>query len=977
MNKYFFRPSFLIRLQLSFMVLIWCCLGSAQKIVSPDDHFLTLETPHFRVIYNAKQQRLGEHYARQLEKAYLFLAQRFSITPEKTTILINDITDSTNGYATPLPYPHMVIYPVLPVTQEALGEGSDWSLELLTHEYTHILSFYPATGFMRVLKAVFGNIIAPNMLMPRWWLEGVAVYNESTVAQGGRLRSLYQEGTLRSMVHANTLENYDMGEINEIIPTWPASRPYLFGSILWASAVEKSGPAVMDSLTKTQAGRIPYLIESPAREFLGKNYTPFYDQALADLKERLSKQIQLLNKVPLSHPTSLDLNVHIPYYKPKIVMSVAPSISPQGDYLALVATDQYYKKSVRIYSRKSHETNFQHLTPLGSAGEALDEQQPKTLDQLPAGAIQRISWFHSGDKVVYDKIDRASSFQTLSDLYIFDLKTKKSKKLTKKLRAREPSVSPDDQRIIYIQLTGGQTSLAIYDLANSESNVLLTSDFDETFSHPIFWSQDEVIFAHRQKTGLEVLKHFQISTRTLRTLFPDFSPSRFPTRFQNKIYFVSGKNNVFNIYVANNFDSQPHAVSHLIGGALSFAVDPRSQDLVASVMTEQGPQVQSLSQTQLPKDLPKIEKVFQPKGEPPIQTPELTLDARPYSSWSYLIPRYWIPWIGTSTAHNGIIWQATTGAHDPLQKHNYSLTASYDSYLRRSSAILNYLNNTMESSVLFNSSYRNSFLIRPEDLITTQTYGLSLLPDLFALNANLISQIGAFYEETEAFETRYRLLGGQFLIGYSDSNMTLAQIVPDEGKNLVLGVRQSRDENQGIDLTQFIFYGNYFESRFLPRFNGLRLRTFGLVTTSVASSFYGKVSQSYPGTAQDFLMRGYRTGQFLGRTILNASLEYQFPIADIHRGSGTDPFFLRRFHGAVIADHGRVDGSAYNETLKAYEGVNTGKSFNNVGAEIRTDLTLGYILPLQLVLGYYQPLEQDYTKDTSVWSLQVRGMGLP
>lgn len=966
------------------LVLIWTSFTSAQKIVSPDDHFLTLKTAHFEIIFNAKQQKLGEHYARQLEKAHQFLTERFSISPEKTIVLINDNTDSTNGYATPLPYPHMVIYPVLPVTQEALGEGSDWSLELLTHEYTHILSFYPATGFMKVLKALFGTVVAPNLLMPRWWLEGVAVYNESTVAQGGRLRSLYQEGTLRSMVHAGTLNEYDMGEINEIIPTWPASRPYLFGSIFWAAAVEKSGTKIMNDLTENQAGRVPYFLESPARSYLGSNYTPFYNQALADLKQRLDKQIQSLESAPLSTTKPLSVNDYIPYHKPRIAMAVGPSISPSGKFLAFIATDEYYKKSVRIYAREPGEGNFAKPIPFEAVESAFDEQESKTLDNLPTGAIQRISWFHTSDKIVYDKIDRVSSFETYSDLHIFDLQTRKNKKLTKKLRAREPSVSSDDLRIVYVQLTGGQTSLATYDLTTNRSETLFTSEFDETLSHPIFWSSDEILFAHRQKTGIEVLRIYKISTRELRTLYPEFSPSRFPIRFQNKLYFVSGKNQVFNIYETPDLETNPRPVSHLIGGALSYTRDPLTQNFAASVMTEKGPQLQILSPLNSAKELPSIEKVFQPQTAPYTESPQQTaaatqtqLEATPYSPWSYLIPRYWIPWIGTSTAHNGLIWQATTGAFDPLQRHNYSLTASYDSYLRRGSGSLNYLNNTMETSVLLSSSYKNSFLVRPEDLISTQAYSLSVLPDLFSINANLLAQAGILFEENEVFDRKYQLFGGQILLGYSNSSMTLAQVVPDEGKNIVVGFRQTRDQTRGIDLSQFVFYGNYFESHFLPRFHGLRLRTSGLVTTTEVSSFYGKISQAYPGSASEFLMRGYRTGQFLGRTALNANIEYQFPLFDLYRGSGTDPYFFRRVHGAIIGDHGRVDGSAYNEKLKSYETVNTGKGFNNVGAELRLDLTLGYVLPLQFVLGYYQPLEKDYTKDTSILGLQVRGMGLP
>lgn len=950
-------------------------------MVSPSDEYLVIDTPHFRIMHNAEQQKLGEHYAVQLERAFSFLDPKFSHRPEKTVVVILDATDSSNGYATPVPYPHMVLYPVLPVTQEALGEASEWSLELATHEYTHVLSFYPATGFMGVLRSIFGSVVAPNALMPRWWLEGVAVYAESTVTgKGGRLRSLYQEGTLRSMTEAKTLFSYDMGEINEILPDWPAARPYLFGSIFWASALEKKSDSAMRDLTAAQSSRVPYFIESPAKKYLGMKYTPFYNQALMDLNAKLEVQLKTLNQVAPTKGQLLNLNQHLSYWTAEIEMSTSPAISGDGKFLALVATDEYFKKNLRIYSR-SPEDGFLTPLPFKSVDSAFDENESKVFDQLPSGAIQKVSWFHQKNQLIYDKIDMVSSLQSFSDLYTYDLGSKKTQRLTKKQRAREPAVSLDDRQVVFVQLSGGKTELATLDLQTKDIKILYAGEFDEIISHPLFWSSHEIVFSHRLTSGVETLKVIDLRSNDVRPLFSDHKLARFPVRFENQLYFTSGLNGVFNIYRASGLDAPPRAITHFTnGGALTFDVLPKTKQIIATLLTEKGPRVQLVPVNESLGRLPAVEKVFQPKTAPlpsDAGVDSSTFTSSSYSPYQYLLPHYWIPFLGTSTAHNGLIIQASTGSSDPLQYHSYSLLAEYDTYLKKPSGYFNYLNNTMDTSVLLSSAYVNSYLVDPRDVITKEVFNLSLLPDLFNWHPHLLGVIGGYSEKSKIFDRKYETLGGQFLLGYYDVNMSMAQITPQDGKSFFAGLRQSRDQARAVDLTQFIFYGSYYESRFLPRYHGIRLRTSGLITTTDVNSFYGKISDSYLSSSQDFLMRGYKTGQLLGRTTLNFNLDYGFPVWNISKGWGTNPYFLRRLHGAFVADHGRVDGFVFNEPSLRYESVNTGKGFTNVGLEARLDLTLGYVLPLQLALGYYQPLETKYSKDPFLIGLQVRGMAIP
>lgn len=113
-------------------------------------------------------------------------------------------------------------------------------------------------------------------------------------------------------------------------------------------------------------------------------------------------------------------------------------------------------------------------------------------------------------------------------------------------------------------------------------------------------------------------------------------------------------------------------------------------------------------------------------------------------------------------------------------------------------------------------------------------------------------------------------------------------------------------------------------------------------------------------------MRGYNTGHFVGETIINPKFEYRFPIRDINKGHSTDPFYLRRLHGAVIADGIFLEGKAYKTEESRFDSISTNQSFWNVGFEFRFDLNLAYQLPLTTIIGIYNPLGGAFSGSSSV-----------
>jgi hypothetical protein len=127
-----------------------------------------------------------------------------------------------------------------------------------------------------------------------------------------------------------------------------------------------------------------------------------------------------------------------------------------------------------------------------------------------------------------------------------------------------------------------------------------------------------------------------------------------------------------------------------------------------------------------------------------------------------------------------------------------------------------------------------------------------------------------------------------------------------------------------------------------------------------------------PGT-HAYLMRGYVTGAFLGKSILNSSLEYRFPVSRIDIGGDSAPWYLHRLSGAVVSDFIWMEGYLYDVENKLYRRVSNWKGYGSYGIEFKLELTLGYHFPIQIVSGLHSPIENEFTKSSPRFSL---GIGL-
>lgn len=963
-----------------------------------------MELPHHTLIYDAKHQELANIYADRLEDNLTFLREYFEFFPEKTTVILNDRTDLTNGYATPMPYRTIMLFPVLPGPMETISDYGDWARELAMHEYTHILSFEPRRGVVKALYYTFGNIVTPNLLLPRWWLEGIAVDLETRTSERGRLRSPYQDASIRAYLLDDKLKKVDLAEINETgIHTWPqGGRPYLFGSLMWSELIARYGKDTIKDLHWRYGGRVPFFIEAPLRDKTGVGYYGLFQQMNKELDERASAQVATLKKAPLSTGVSLELK--------NAVETFSPEISPDGLKMVLLAKDDTTKRAVRVLARASVNVPFEGSTEVSEINQkvdesigdinpsptpknqfglggfrGLDESEGEHPDAPPGGSINRLSWFPNSKKFVFDKLGELNRFRDVSDLWVYDFDSKKSEQLTVGARAREASVSPSGQKIVFVRLDAGTTHLGILDVNTKQITVLDPVTVggkvpaQRRLAYPIFLSETEVLFSDRND-GNENLWKMDLESKQTTLMLADFPNARMPRLTALGLLFTSTKNGTNNVYLAAKDLKSAKPLTHTGSFVAGSAYDANRKELYAAELTTQGFQIRRLDQAQtdsLPAVLPAVEPLMANRY-PPVKR-EVPVVAKPepeeYSSLPYILPRYWLPnlWI---TEDNSLLGLSTSGA-DPLAKHSYALALAHETQPKETSANFIYLNNQTSAMLFFKAFDYKTNIINTGVRYRQQLLEVDALWQISALSNDLAAGLGWVWSAKTFSHARSEGQGPTAILQYLDYAMAGAQISPENGQavNLTATSFLKNDALENEEYQVYTLSAQKYFSKWLPRHHAMMFRLQGQFIDQDVSAANAAFTVPYAPFANApspfYVMRGYLNGQFLGKTLYNGTFEYRFPLAYWYRGAGTSPLFIRRLHAAAVADGAMVDGFSYNKDLEVYERVEKTKSFWSAGAELKADVTLGYHLPFTFFMGYYWPLDTRY-KDGQQFALGLQ-----
>jgi hypothetical protein len=236
-----------------------------------------LATKDLQLLYfDPSETYLTPYVARSLENSIAFQKRLYDWKPwDRTTILLKDFSDYGNAAARASPN-NALIFDIAPLSQtfETFSAGERF-FTLANHEETHVATMdvwnHTDAAWRDIFhgkpmpveehpESIFYNYLAtPRVNVPRWYLEGSAVFMETWMAGGfGRAQGGYDEMVFRAMVrdHAHFFSPLGLEAEGTAVDFQVGVNDYLYGTRFFSYlALTRSPEKVIDWLKRGEGSK--------------------------------------------------------------------------------------------------------------------------------------------------------------------------------------------------------------------------------------------------------------------------------------------------------------------------------------------------------------------------------------------------------------------------------------------------------------------------------------------------------------------------------------------------------------------------------------------------------------------------------------------------------------------------------------------------------------------------------------------------
>ncbi|HEY3798881.1 MAG TPA: hypothetical protein VGL58_11060 [Caulobacteraceae bacterium] len=284
-----------------------------------------LDTKDERILYfDPSETYLTPYVGRALENSIAFQEKLYGWKPwDRTTLLLKDFADYGNAAARASPN-DALLFDISPLSQtfETFAAGERF-FTLANHEETHVATmdvwdhtdamwrdFFHGkpTPMQEQPESILYNYLAtPRVNVPRWYLEGSAVFMETWMAGGfGRAQGGYDEMVFRAMVRDNARFFSPLGLAAEgdAVDFQVGVNDYLYGTRFFSYMALTHSPEKVIQWLRRDEGSAPYYATQFQKVF-GEPLDQAWNEWIAYEHTFQQANLQSVSQYPLTPLTRL------------------------------------------------------------------------------------------------------------------------------------------------------------------------------------------------------------------------------------------------------------------------------------------------------------------------------------------------------------------------------------------------------------------------------------------------------------------------------------------------------------------------------------------------------------------------------------------------------------------------------------------------------------------------------------------------
>lgn len=561
---------------IGFWIFWGIAFGQSQEISfnHPELSWYSFETEHFVVHFHNGTERTARRVAQIAESLYDPLTSLYGYVPDtKIHWIIRDHDDESNGATF---YYENKIEIWCSALDFVFRGTHEWLYNVVAHEFSHMISLGSARKFPRQIPGVYLQWIGyekekrkdvihgyPNRIVsypiagtviPMWFAEGVAQLQYPGLEYD--FWDSHRDMLLRTAVFGKKLLSLsDMQVFGK--NSLGNERVYNQGFALTLYIVRQYRETVLGELTR--AMKAPWYMDfsSAVNNVLKRSESALYHEWKQWLETEYRKSTEVIDQ----HLVQGEI------VQSKGLGNFTPVWSPRGTHFAYVS---------------NQGGDFLSQTALW-----IVEANTGKGKLVVGGVVPYLSWSPDGNQVAYTKRIQTKHGSHYFDAFVYDMKSKKEKRITRGRRFRQPAWSVDGNQLVGVVEQDGTCNLVLVSLEGEKIRKLTHFEHGEQIYGPRWW-RNAIVFAFSDSCGNRDIAMVDTASGHFSYLIQTSADERdpFPSPSGTSIYFASDRSGIFNIY---QFDVETGKIiqhTNVRGGAFMPCVNKKGQLLYSLFLAE-------------------------------------------------------------------------------------------------------------------------------------------------------------------------------------------------------------------------------------------------------------------------------------------------------------------------------------------------------------------------------------------------------